>query len=111
MRAAIFLAASLGLGAVGMFGADQTWNGTISDSKCGAMHPTGEHNGKTMTARQCTQACIKGGAQYVFVADGKVYSISNQDALGLAKYAGENVKLTGEMSGDSVTVKKLAKGS
>ena len=91
--------------------ATMTMSGTISDSKCGAMHPTGEHNGKTMTARQCTQACIKGGAKYVFVSEGKVYSISNQNAAGLAKYAGENVKLTGDMSGDSVTVSKIEKGS
>lgn len=91
--------------------ATMTMNGAISDSKCGAMHPTGEHNGKTLTARQCTQACIKGGAQYVFVSDGKVYTIGNQNAPGLAKYAGENVKLTGDMNGNSVTVSKIEKGS
>ena len=111
MRVILSFIACLVLGAMGLFGADQTWSGTISDSKCGAMHPTGEHNGKTMTARQCTQACIKGGAKYVFVSDGKVYNISNQNAAGLAKYAGEDVKLTGEMSGDTVTVAKIQKGS
>lgn len=111
MRVILSFIACLVLGAIGLFGADQTWNGTISDSKCGAMHPTGEHNGKTMTARQCTQACIKGGAKYVFVSDGKVYNISNQNDAGLAKYAGEDVKLTGEMSGDTVTVAKIQKGS
>lgn len=111
MRTSIFFAALLGLSSMGLFAANQTWNGTISDSKCGATHPTGEHNGKTMTARQCTQACIKGGAKYVFVSEGKVYNISNQGAAGLAKYAGDNVKLTGEMNGDTVTVSKVAKGS
>ena len=109
MRTILLFSSTLLLGAAGLFGANQTWTGTISDSHCGAMHPTGEHNGKTMTARQCTEACIKKGAKYVFVSDGKVYMISNQDAAGLAKYAGENVKLTGEMSGETVTVAKLQK--
>lgn len=110
MKPGFYLLACFTLCASGLFAAD-TLSGTISDSKCGAMHPNGEHNGKTMTARQCTQACIKGGAQYVFVSDGKVYSISNQTAPGLAKYAGENVKVTGAVMGDQITVSKIAKGS
>lgn len=89
----------------------ETLNGTISDSMCGATHPTGEHNGKTMTAREYTQACIKKGAAYVFVSGGKVYTISNQTATGLARYAGENVKLTGDVKGDAITVSKIQKES
>ncbi len=111
MKACQYLVAGLALSAIGLFGADQTLSGTVSDSMCGATHPTGEHNGKTLTARQCTQACIKKGAAYVFVSDGKVYNISNQTAPGLAKYAGENVKLTGDVNGSAITVSKIKKSS
>ena len=53
MRMGFPLTATLIFGASGLFGANQSWKGTISDSMCGGSHPTGEHNGKTMTARQC----------------------------------------------------------
>jgi hypothetical protein len=52
-----------------------------------------------MTAQQGAEVCVKKGVMYVFVSDGKVNSISNQNAAGLAKYASENTKLSGEMSG------------
>ena len=90
------------------FAADKTWSGTISDSKCGAMHSsTDEHGGKKMSDRQCTAACVKGGAKYVFVSDGKVYNVDNQDFAGLPVHAGHSVKLTGEMTGDTIRVSKI----
>lgn len=105
----VFLMFSLSaLGASGLFAAETTMTGKISDSNCGASHAAATH-GKKMSDRQCTQACIKGGAKYVFVSDGKVYSIANQNAAGLAKYAGEDVKLTGDVTGNTVTVAKLEK--
>jgi len=98
------------LGAVGLLGADQSWTGQISDSMCGATHPAEDH-GKPMTAKQCTRGCVKEGAKYVFVSGGKVYKISNQNDPGLVKYAGDNVKVTGTMNGDTITVTKIAKSS
>src|ERR1035438_7220431 len=84
------------------FAADQTWAGKISDSKCGATHNTSEHDGKKMTERQCTAACVKGGAKYVFAGDdGKIYNVDNQDFAGLPVHAGHSVKLTGQMTGDT----------
>lgn len=90
-----------------MLAASQTLVGKISDSMCGASHKAMEHAGKKMTDRECVQACIKGGSKYVLVSKGKVYNISNQDFAGLAVHAGHTVNLTGEMSGDSITVSKI----
>lgn len=88
--------------------AEQTWTGTISDSKCGATHmAAAEHGKKRMTDRACTQACVKDGGTYVFVAGGKVYNIANQNAKGLAARAGQTVSLSGEMTGDTITVSKI----
>jgi hypothetical protein len=104
MKLVLSLAATLAMGTMGLLGADQSWTGTISDSMCGASH------GST-PAKQCTTGCVKKGAKYVVVVGDKVYSITNQDAPGLAKYAGDSVKVTGSMSGDAITVKKISKAS
>ena len=88
--------------------ADQTWVGQISDSNCGVSHAkmTSAHPG--MTDRDCTLACVKNGAQFVFVSDGKVYKIANQDSPLLQMHAGHaGVTLTGEMKGDAITVSKV----
>ena len=93
------------------FGAEQSWHGKISDSMCGASHKSAiEHAGKKLTDRQCTEACIKEGAKYVFVSGGKVYNIANQDYAGLAEHAGHSVTLKGEMAGDTITVSDISMG-
>jgi hypothetical protein len=89
--------------------ADKTWTGQISDSNCGASHAKmiASHTGSKLTAADCTAACVKAGAKYVFVSGGKVYDISNQDDADLATHAGHTVKLTGEMTGNSIAVSKI----
>jgi hypothetical protein len=87
------------LGVMSASAADQTWTGKISDSMCG----------KKMSDRDCTVACVKDhNAKYVFVSGGKVYNVGNQDFDALQEHAGHTVKLTGEMSGDTITVSKIA---
>ena len=85
----------------------QTWKGTISDSNCKEKHPAGEHDGKKMTAADCTGICVKKGAKYVFVSDGKVYQIANQNSKQIAAHAGHDVELTGSMKGDTITATEL----
>ena len=87
--------------------ADQTWTGQISDSMCGASHAkmTSAHAG--MADRDCAQACIKAGGKYVFVSDGKVFKIANQDLALLPMHAGHTVRLTGDMRGDTITVSNI----
>ena len=100
-------------GAAISFGAEKSWKGTISDSMCGASHKSAiEHAGKKLTDRECTQACVKEGGKYVFVSDGKVYNIENQDYAGLPEHAGHHVMLKGEMTGDTIKVSDISmKGS
>jgi hypothetical protein len=90
-----------------VFAAEQTWTGRISDSKCGLSHKAMEHGDKKMTDRKCTEACVKGGATYVFESKGKIYTIDNQSEPELVALAGRRVRLTGEMKGDSITVSKI----
>jgi hypothetical protein len=94
------------------FAADQTWTGKISDSMCGATHKkTAEHGTSNISDRDCTLACVKAGGQYVFVSKGTVYKIDNQDYAGLEKHAGQSVRLTGEMKGDTIRVSNVESAS
>jgi hypothetical protein len=93
---------------------DQTFNGLITDSMCAQSHAANiEHargnSGKTMTEKECTVGCVaRRGQKYVLVSNGKVYQISNQTYAALASYAAENVKLTGRLAGDTITVSNIA---
>jgi hypothetical protein len=84
-----------------------TWTGQISDSMCGAHHKTMAEHGKKMSARECTEGCVKNGGKYVFVSKGKVHNIENQDFAGLAEHAGHTVNLTGDMDGESIKISNL----
>jgi hypothetical protein len=87
--------------------AEQTWKGTISDGNCNAKHPAGEHDGKKMTDADCTNVCVKKGAKYVFVSEGKVFQLANQSSKQIAAHAGQQVELTGTAKGDTITAKQL----
>jgi hypothetical protein len=89
---------------------DMTMTGTISDSTCRANHgPMMHYHPDAKNAHDCTVACVKGGARYVFAGmDGKVYDINNQGFADLEAHAGDTVQLTGNVNGMNVTVSKIA---
>ena len=86
---------------------EQTWTGKISDSNCNEKHAAAEHEGKPMSDADCARMCVKKGAKYVFVSDGKVYQLANQHSKTIATHAGEEVQLTGQMKGDTITATKI----
>jgi hypothetical protein len=67
-----------------------------------------EH-GTKMTDKQCAVACVEHGAKYVFVQGDKILTIANQDFKELPTFAGDAVRVTGDMKGDTITVTKLEK--
>jgi hypothetical protein len=89
-------------------GAQKTWTGQITDSMCGANHAAMGDMGKN--PKDCAAACVKGGAKYAFVSDGKVFDLANQNFTDLKVHAGQSVTLTGELAADgkAITVSKLA---
>ena len=95
--------------AIATSGFAATWTGQISDNACGKSHAKmlASHF-DLKTDHDCTLACIKGGSTYVLVSAGKVYQISNHTFADLEKRAGEIVKLTGDLKGDTITVSKIA---
>ena len=94
------------LAIVPVLAAEQTWTGQISDSMCGAKHMSAEHGKKPVSDRDCAQACVQKGAQYVLVVDGKVYKLMNHDA-DLKAHAGHTVNLTGDLTGETIRVAKI----
>ena len=100
--AALFLTAGLALAE------EKTLTGKISDSMCGASHKSAmEHAGKKMSDHDCVLACVEKGAKFVFVSGGKTYNIENQDMPELKEHAGHTVKLTGDLTGDTVKATKI----
>jgi len=88
--------------------AAQTLSGEISDSMCGASHAGMGAMGKD--PKGCTTGCVKAGGKYVFVSNGKVYGIQNQDFGTLAANAGAKVQVTGDVDkdGKNITLTKIA---
>jgi len=107
-RISLVMILALALGPF-LVAAEQTWLGQISDAMCGADHSMMAHEGKKLNARDCTLECVKGGSKYVFVSEGKVYEITNQELKDLQVHAGHTVNLTGEMAADgkSITVSTI----
>ena len=102
------------LAASSAWAAEQTWTGQISDSMCGDSHAQmiARKNKELQTSSgtpdsDCTLACAKEGAKYVFVVKRKVYKIANQNLAALQTRAGQTVELTGELKGDAITVSKI----
>ncbi len=71
---------------------DQTWNGWISDSKCGAKGANASHEA-------CAKKCVAAGEKPVFVddKDQKVIPVDNPDTL--TEHLGHHVQVTGNMTG------------
>jgi hypothetical protein len=82
----------------------QTLTGTVSDTMCGAKHMM-----TNITPAQCTRECVKQGSDYALVSNGKVYTLKG-DTKQIDKYAGQNVTVTGSISGNTVTVKSISPG-
>ncbi len=83
----------------------QSWPGQISDSMCGATHRKRDFaTGLKLSDRECTMFCVKDGAQYVFVDNGHIYKIDNQDFAGLPEHAGHSADVSGVLTGDSLHI-------
>lgn len=85
--------------------APATLTGTLTDSHCAK---SGKHMMKGMSDAECVRACIKSGANWALLSDGKIYLLEGGDKTKLNDLAGKRVTLTGEVSGTNIAVKQLA---
>jgi len=75
--------------------------GVVSDSMCGAKHATASDD-----AAACVKKCEAGGSKLVVIAGGKVYETADQDKL--KGFEGQEVKISGDVKGDSLTIASVA---
>lgn len=79
-----------------VFAAGSSLVGVVSDSRCGT-----QHSEASAAAASCVKSCVASGAKYVLVSQGKVYQLSPQSKF--AKYPGQEVRVHGKISGESIT--------
>jgi hypothetical protein len=86
---------------MGQHGTD-TFVGLISDSSCGPRHKL-----KDKSAEECTRTCVRNGASFALVAGPKVYILKG-DSNDLGVLAGQKVKVTGTIQGNTITAQSVA---
>jgi hypothetical protein len=99
---------ALGGAAVEAFGqsqaasAEETHDGVVTCSQCGA-----KHSSKIgLSAADCTRACVHGGAHFALVDGEKIYQLEGDLAV-LKKVAGQRVQVVGVVSGNTIHVSSL----
>ena len=89
---------------------EKTLIGKISDSLCGTSHKAmAEKQGSKISDRDCVIACLNYSTEdspklVVVERAGKVYQIANQKFPGLIRRAGEPLKITGDVTGTTMTI-------
>jgi hypothetical protein len=81
----------------------QTFSGVITDDHCGARHDM--HSNKSTS--ECTQACLRQGANYILVNGDKSYRLEGKTEE-LAAFSGTRVTLTGSLKGNRIDVSSIA---
>jgi hypothetical protein len=81
----------------------QTYEGMVTDSRCGAKHQSSI--GKTAT--DCTRACVHAGSQFALVDGDKTYLLEG-DPLTLKRAAGTRSTITGTLRGNTIVVSSVA---
>ena len=82
--------------------------GQITDSVCAGGHTHASAELRNMSGRDCVRRCVELGAKYVFISDGIVYPIRNQDFQDLIRLAGQDVELEGEVRQKMLTVSRVS---
>ncbi len=88
-----------------VFASPQTIEGLVSESMCGKKHML---PGKTDA--QCTKECIRANSKYALVVGDKLYTLSGAVSE-FEKYAGQRVRVTGDVNGNEIHVSSVAEAS
>jgi hypothetical protein len=77
----------------------QTYDGVVTDTKCGAKHMPALHE----SAADCTRACVHAGEKFSLVDGDKVYTLEGEPEM-LKRAAGERVTIAGTLNGNTISV-------
>ncbi|MGA7931260.1 MAG: hypothetical protein WCA20_35355 [Candidatus Sulfotelmatobacter sp.] len=82
--------------------AARTYEGVITDTRCGAKHSAAIGR----TAADCTLGCVRGGEQFVLV-DGDTTYLLEADVIALKRVAGQRVRIFGTLNGRKISVTSI----
>ena len=82
--------------------AAQTYEGMITDTRCGARHSPAIGR----AAANCTRICVRYGEQFVLV-DGDTTYVLEGDAVALKRVAGQRVRIVGTLNGKTISVTSI----
>lgn len=81
---------------------EQTYEGMVTDTHCGARHDAAIGRGSS----DCTRACVHAGAQFALVNGDKIYTLHG-DLETLKRSAGQRSVIVGTLSGDTIAVSSI----
>lgn len=85
---------------------EQTYEGMVSCSRCGAKHSAA----LGQAASTCTRTCVNGGANFALVDADATYLLDG-DLILLKKLAGQRARIVGALHGQTIRVSSVAAGS
>jgi hypothetical protein len=86
--------------------AQQTYDGFITCSRCGAKHPAAS----SRNASDCTRICVHGGANFALIDGDEVYILEGNLSQ-VKKVAGQRAAIIGILTGHTIKVSSVAAGT
>jgi len=89
--------------------ADQIFVGFITDTECGPDHaPMRARGGMGGNDKECTLQCVAKGATFGFVDAERKHFFQLDDQALPRPFAGEKVRITGRIEGDTILVTTIS---
>lgn len=82
--------------------AEQTYEGVVSCSRCGARHSAA----LGQTAADCVRTCVRDGASFVLVDSDATYRLDGDISV-LARLAGQRARIVGELDGKTLRIASI----
>ncbi len=102
MKTKLFTVLALALTiAMPVLASQTSLTGVLTDDMC-----TKKHMSPGKSNADCVRECAKHGAKYVVVTGGKVVELHGKQEQ-LSEFAGQKVKITGNLIGKSLTVSSI----
>ena len=80
----------------------QTYNGMVTDSRCGAKHEPAI----ARSATDCVRACVHAGEKFALVQGNNTY-ILDGDLVVIKNLAGQRARIIGTLTGNTITVSSI----
>jgi hypothetical protein len=83
--------------------ADQTYEGMVTCSRCGARHSAA----LGQKAADCVRTCVRGGASFALIEGNATYLLEGDLGV-LGRLAGRRARIVGELNGNTIRISSVA---